>query len=55
MSAIRVPDVMRLASEAGITFRISGAEIPIDGPFENLEEGVRTGLERLRSSGFLWD
>jgi hypothetical protein len=55
MSAMRIPDALRLASEAGVTFRISGAEILADGPFENLEEGVRTGLERMRSSGYLWD
>jgi DNA polymerase-1 len=53
VSAIR--DAMRLASEAGVTFRIAGAEIVTDGTIENLEEGVRTNLERMRSSGYLWD
>jgi DNA polymerase-1 len=55
MSALRIPDMMRLASEAGITFRISGAEILTDGPCENLDHGIRTNLECLQSSGYLWD
>jgi len=45
---MRIPEVLRRASAAGVTLRISGAEILIEGDVDD-------DLGHLRDSGFLWD
>jgi DNA polymerase I len=51
----RVPDVLRRANEAGVTLHVSGAEMTIGGNVGELSDDLREELDRLQTSGFLWD